>query len=476
MAAKAIIEVSCGEFRGYFYTSRFGPAGKSTCIKLDKSENSPWMTPVEFEKKAGKGTQHNWKRTVRSVTHENKTMYKLIDAEIIKPCPNYVANVKDCKCRPCVLSRTGLNGGNKSPENKVPAKKTPPLKKVSSPTPKKVSSTSSSSLNIGGTEKREHSDSDSGISIEISTNTTSSSSITPPCAPPSPIILEPLTTEEQERPLPNYTLMVQEAIIALTKAEKPAKITAAENQNPGCSLLGIFLYILKQYPDTHDNVMVMNTKIRSTLALLKRMGMVKSINDEPDDLEVESSFLAKPNIELDEKIVKMKKPDPKQKLKSKSNAGSLSTTPIVASSDAPPSTVAAKKKASKNIVKKAKLFSQDKNSKNPVKLQQQVKSKKSTSKKVGSGKENSNKQPFSFATLKIKNLSPALAVICGGKTQMSRHEAVRGIWLYIKKHKLQDPNQKTIIICDDKLKAVTKKKKVTCSEVLTCLTQNMTAI
>ena len=139
----------------------------------------------------------------------------------------------------------GLNGGNKSPENKVPAKKTPPLKKVSSPTPKKVSSTSSSSLNIGGTEKREHSDSDSGISIEISTNTTS---ITP-TLPPSPIILEPLTTEEQEKPLPNYTLMVQEAIIALTKAEQ-AKITAAENQNPGCSLLGIFLYILKQYPDS----------------------------------------------------------------------------------------------------------------------------------------------------------------------------------------------------------------------------------
>ena len=73
MAAKAVIEITCGNFTGYFYPSRFGPAGKSLCVKLDKSESSEWMTPVEFEKKAGKGAQHNWKRTVRSVTHENKT-------------------------------------------------------------------------------------------------------------------------------------------------------------------------------------------------------------------------------------------------------------------------------------------------------------------------------------------------------------------------------------------------------------------
>ena len=34
----------------------------------------------------------------------------------------------------------------------------------------------------------------------------------------------------------------------------------------------------------------MNTKIRSTLALLKRMGIVNSINDEPEDMEFESSL------------------------------------------------------------------------------------------------------------------------------------------------------------------------------------------
>ena len=104
-ANKAIIEVTCGDFKGYFYPSRFGPAGKSLCVKLDKSESSAWMTPVEFEKKAGKGAQHNWKRTVRSVTHENKTFWKCIEEGVVNICPN----VKDCKCRPCILSKGGKN-------------------------------------------------------------------------------------------------------------------------------------------------------------------------------------------------------------------------------------------------------------------------------------------------------------------------------------------------------------------------------
>ena len=122
--------------------------------------------------------------------------------------------------------------------------------------------------------------------------------------------------------------------------------------------------------------------------------------------------------------------------------------------------------SSTSVVKSAKKSS---SSAKVQKLKIKIGSKK------GAGKENSNKQPFQFEKLKLKSLSPALALICG-KPQMSRHEAVREIWAYIKKQKLQDPGQKTIIFCDEKLKAVTKKKKVTCSEILTCLSQNMTAI
>merc|ERR1711913_23560 len=82
------------------------------------------------------------------------------------------------------------------------------------------------------------------------------------------------------------------------------------------------------------------------------------------------------------------------------------------------------------------------------------------------GKENSSnnkvskvKVPFDFKAQKQKRLSPALAVICG-KKQMGNNEALKTLWVYIKKHKLQDPTQKTVIICDEKLKAVTKKKKL----------------
>jgi len=522
-ANKAIIEVTCGDFKGYFYPSRFGPAGKSLCVKLDNTENSEWMTPVQFEKKAGKGPQHNWKRTVRSVTHDKKTMYKCIQEGIIKICPNQIDKFdKDCKCRPCMLSKGGpVSGGNskspsKSPESKVPAKKTTPIKN------KKVSSTSSTSASTSSTSatsatsntislttattgesnlmKAQDTDSDSGISIEISTNTATSIqnfrerpvSITPmtppPLCPPSPMILEPLTTEEQDKPMPNYTLMVQEAIISLTKGEK-------NNENfQGCSLLGIFLYILRQYPNTmsHDSVIIMNTKIRSTLALLKRMGIVKSINDEPEDLEIVSSLpmdvqetnpTATTKQELGEKPVKGKKESkPKQTTSSKSNSNTLKTTSISSSTEA-----AAKKKASKNLVKKAKVLDKNCKSPNSSSTPSGVKMKSSASKKPiklkvkiktknGSGKENSNKSTnFWDKNLKLKNLSPALALICG-KSQMSRHEAVREIWQYIKKQKLQDPNQKTVIFCDEKLKAVTKKKKVTCNEVSSCLSQNMTAI
>ncbi len=72
--------------------------------------------------------------------------------------------------------------------------------------------------------------------------------------------------------------------------------------------------------------------------------------------------------------------------------------------------------------------------------------------------------------------SPALSKVFDGRKNMSRPEAVRSIWIYIKKHKLQDPGQRSVIVCDDKLKAVTKKKRVTCSEIMACLSQHMTKI
>merc|ERR1712241_278733 len=136
------------------------------------------MTPVEFEKKAGKGAQHNWKRTVRSVTHDKKTMYKCIQEGIIKICPNQIEKFdKDCKCKPCMLSK-GVTVP-KSPESKVPAKK---IKKITPIKNKKMSSTSTTSATSATPNttsltttatgenslmKNRDTASDSGISIEI---------------------------------------------------------------------------------------------------------------------------------------------------------------------------------------------------------------------------------------------------------------------------------------------------------------------
>ena len=265
-------------------------------------------------------------------------------------------------------------------------------------------------------EKQRDTDSDSGISVEIS-NVSS---------PMKPIPHEPLSTKEQEKLLPNYTLMVQEAIVALTTGDKNKDVN-------GCSLLGIFLYILHNYPMI-ESVEVMNEKIRSTLALLKRMGIVERVDTDTehdnDELEIQPKIVQDSDEEEPEIIKVVEMPKKIKKSESKKTASKP--------------TLMAKKKVAKLIA---------------------------SSKKTG--KENANTSQV--VVQKAKRLSPALATICGRKL-LNRHEALKAIWKYIKKHDLQDPSQRTIIVCDDKLKAVTKKKRVTSSEILTCLGSNMTTL
>jgi chromatin remodeling complex protein RSC6 len=54
--------------------------------------------------------------------------------------------------------------------------------------------------------------------------------------------------------------------------------------------------------------------------------------------------------------------------------------------------------------------------------------------------------------------SPALAAIVGSDP-LPRTEVTKKVWEYIKKHDLQDPTSKRIIIADDKLKEVLGKPK-----------------
>jgi upstream activation factor subunit UAF30 len=57
-------------------------------------------------------------------------------------------------------------------------------------------------------------------------------------------------------------------------------------------------------------------------------------------------------------------------------------------------------------------------------------------------------------------LSDELAAVVG-KSILPRPQVVKGIWAYIKANNLQNPNDGREIICDDLLKAVMKKEKVT---------------
>ena len=55
------------------------------------------------------------------------------------------------------------------------------------------------------------------------------------------------------------------------------------------------------------------------------------------------------------------------------------------------------------------------------------------------------------ALLKPLNLSSELEAVVG-KGPMSRGQVVKQIWVYIKKHDLQNPKNKRNILADDKLK------------------------
>jgi len=275
--------------------------------------------------------------------------------------------------------------------------------------------------------------------------------------------------------------MVQEAILALTSG-------AITDQ--GCSVLGIFLYILNHYPMT-EPVSVMNIKIRSTLIMLKRVGIVENVGeDDTDDNELEAianemkidkfecasstvvattsdtSSNKKEAAENDAKI-QMVKSNPEQPKNNKSKIK--------------PKEVKSIKNSTEQISKKTvnvKKTTSNNTSSSPVakKISKKIKNNENLGKENSSNNKVSKvKVPFDFKAQKQKRLSPALAVICG-KKQMGNNEALKTLWVYIKKHKLQDPNQKTMIICDEKLKAVTKKKKVMCKEIMTYLQKHMTAI
>src|SRR5262249_33657282 len=69
--------------------------------------------------------------------------------------------------------------------------------------------------------------------------------------------------------------------------------------------------------------------------------------------------------------------------------------------------------------------------------------------------------------------SKQLAVVLGGETPVSRADAVKGIWDYVKKHNLQNPENRREILADDNLEPLFGKNKITMFEVGKIVNSNL---
>ncbi len=76
------------------------------------------------------------------------------------------------------------------------------------------------------------------------------------------------------------------------------------------------------------------------------------------------------------------------------------------------------------------------------------------------------------ALLKPMNLTDDLEAVVG-KGPMPRSQVVKKLWEYIKKHDLQNPQNKRNIIADDKLQPLFKKKEVTMFEMTKLVSAHM---
>ena len=90
--------------------------------------------------------------------------------------------------------------------------------------------------------------------------------------------------------------------------------------------------------------------------------------------------------------------------------------------------------------------------------------KKVVAKKAPAKKAPAKKRTPNAAFMKAMTPSAALAAVIGA-TPVPRTEVVSKLWVYIKKHGLQDSVNKRNINADEKLKAVFGKKQVTMFEL-----------
>ena len=128
----------------------------------------------------------------------------------------------------------------------------------------------------------------------------------------------------------------------------------------------------------------------------------------------------------------------------------------------------AKKAAKKTAVKKAPA------KKAAVKkpAAKKAPAKKAPAKKVAAKKAPAKKRTPNAAFMKPLTPSGALAAVIGS-SPMPRTEVVSKLWVYIKKHNLQDKVNKRNINADDKLKAVFGKAQVTMFELASLIGKHL---
>jgi chromatin remodeling complex protein RSC6 len=98
--------------------------------------------------------------------------------------------------------------------------------------------------------------------------------------------------------------------------------------------------------------------------------------------------------------------------------------------------------------------------------------KKVVAKKAAAKKPAAKKRTPNAAFMKPLTPSAALAAVVGA-TPLPRTEVVSKLWVYIKKHNLQDKNNKRNINADDKLKAVFGKSQVTMFELASLIGKHL---
>ncbi|KAL8172315.1 hypothetical protein V2J09_024119 [Rumex salicifolius] len=77
----------------------------------------------------------------------------------------------------------------------------------------------------------------------------------------------------------------------------------------------------------------------------------------------------------------------------------------------------------------------------------------SATSKAGSAPKPAGSRPLT-GIMKPRRVSPEMQKFLGGVTEVPRTQVLKEIWAYIKQNNLQDPANKKIIICDEKLKTI----------------------